>query len=348
MNKILLILLTISVFSCKDNNLGKEQKIFDRILFVFNLKKTVDEKTWKTFNSAEFDLPLIYFTDSSSYIANPTKKFLNTFKSKLVFENRQIKIYKTNFRVDSLPFHMETVMSLGNSRDEFNFRSPFMMCSSYEETFETIPDVFSTEEWTTMIMHEYFHGFQFKHKSFIDYYEKEIVEIQPDSLSKIYKNHLWFKKSIDKENDLLLSAINESDTLKIKNLLNAFFTQRTERRKLVREKFNFDISKYEKCFETMEGTARYVEYSLYKIYSTRPPDDKLVVSDPSFKSFEKFRNYTIQKDEWLYKTDKTTYFYAVGFNMARLLDKLKIDYKSRLFKEGQLTLEDLLFYYIHK
>jgi hypothetical protein len=41
-------------------------------------------------------------------------------------------------------------------------------------------------------------------------------------------------------------------------------------------------------------------------------------------------------------TDKTTYFYATGFNMARLLDKLGIEYKSRLFKDGKISLEDIL------
>jgi hypothetical protein len=60
-----------------------EQKIFDRILFVYHLKQTVETETWKTFNAPQYDVPLVYFTDSSSYIANPTEKFLKTFKSEL-------------------------------------------------------------------------------------------------------------------------------------------------------------------------------------------------------------------------------------------------------------------------
>ena len=334
--------MTFLVLSCTDKDNGKEQKIFDRIEFVYNLKQTVDEKTWKTFNDKEYDLPLIYFTDTSSYIANPTEKFLNSFKSDLVFQNRQIKIYKTKSRFDSLPFHMETGMTLGDPTDNYNYHSPFMMCSSYEETYKTIPKVLSTEEWTTMIMHEYFHGYQYKHKPYIDYYEKEIVQIQPDSLKEIYKNNNWFKNSIDAENELLLKAISETDIVKTANIIKDFFALRTQRRKTVSEKLKFDISNYEKCYETMEGTARYIEYSLYNLYSTRRPDYKLLKSDTSFKSFKKFRNYDITNDEWLYKTEKTTYFYAVGFNMARLLDKLKVEYKSKLFKQGQITLEDIL------
>jgi hypothetical protein len=85
---------------------------------------------------------------------------------------------------------METGMTLGDPTPDFNYHSPFMMCSSFEETVKTIPDVGSMDEWTTMIIHEYFHGFQYKHKPYMDYYENEIVQIQPDSLTTFYKKLL--------------------------------------------------------------------------------------------------------------------------------------------------------------
>lgn len=49
-----------------------------------------------------------------------------------------------------------------------------------------------------------------------------------------------------------------------------------------------------------------------------------------------------RQDQWLYRSDRTTYFYATGFNMVRLLDTLNIKYKTRLFNEGGLSLEKLL------
>ncbi len=341
MNRILFFVMILIFFSCKKKNKVNEQKIFDRITFVYNLKQTVEETTWKTFNNKEYDLPLIYFTDTSSYIANPTTKFLNTFKSELVFEDRQIKIYKTK-RIDSIQFHMETGLTMGEPTDKYNYHSPFMNCSSYEEAHKTIPKINATEQWATLIMHEYFHGYQYKHKAYIEYYEKEIVQIQPDSLIALYKNNDWFKKSIDQENQLLLNALNEKDSLKTSSLIKDFFKLRNQRRKIVLEKLNFDISTFEKCYETMEGTARYVEFSLYNTFSTRRPDYKLLKSDSSFKSFEKYHKYDIKKDEWLYLSEKTSYFYATGFNIVRLLDKLKIEYKSILFRTGEVSAEDLL------
>lgn len=111
---------------------------------------------------------------------------------------------------------------------------------------------------------------------------------------------------------------------------------------MTKQKLSIDIEPYERCYETMEGTARYVEYSLYKLFATMEADKKLAGSDTSYKSFAKYRNYSIEKDEWLYLIGKTTYFYASGFNMARLLDKLAVEYKSKLFKQGSLSLEVLL------
>ena len=342
MTKLTFILLITLLFSCKQKAVKKDQIIFDRIEFVYNLKETIDEDVWKSFTNKAFDVPLIYYTDTSSYIANPTDKFLSTISSTLVHETKYLKIYKTATLLDSIPFHMETGMTLGDSTDEYNYHSPFMTCSSVETAKEKIPVLQSTEQWATMIMHEYFHGFQYKHASYIRYYEDSIVHIQPDSLHAIYKNNTWFKASIDTENNLLLYAIVEKDSTKKNKIIDSFFSIRNERRKRTKQTLHFDIANYEKCYETMEGTARYVEYSLYKKFSSRSEDKKLVKSDTLYKSFAQYKKYNIENDPWLFLTGKTTYFYAVGFNMARLLDKLNVEYKSKLFIQENLSLEDLL------
>jgi len=330
------------IASCRDKKINNEQKIFDRIEFVFNLKQTVEEDGWKSFNDKKFDVPLIYYTDTTSYVANPTGKFLKTFKSKLVFQIAQLSIYKTDRRIDNLPFHMETGCTLGTPTAQYDYHSPFMKCSSYEEVIKKIPTELSTEEWVTMIIHEYFHGFQYKHQSYMEYMETNMTQIKPDSLTSFYKHHSWFKKLIDAENELLLHAIEEPNIIKARQIIDTFLTVRSERRNVTKQKLRFEIQKPEKFYETMEGTARYVEYSLYRKFSTKKPDYKLKTSDASFKSFAKFKHYNIEYDEWLYKTEKTAYFYAIGFNMARLLDKLNIDFKKRLFDQGGLSMEDIL------
>ena len=105
---------------------------------------------------------------------------------------------------------------------------------------------------------------------------------------------------------------------------------------------NVDIESIEKIYETMEGTARYIEYELYKIFSEGKPETHLVNSDTAFHSYTYYKSYKIEKDAWLYKSGGASYFYASGFNICRLLDKLKIEYKTRLFNEGETSLEQIL------
>ena len=238
---------------------------------------------------------------------------------------------------------METSMTSGDPTNEYNYLSPYMKCSSYEFISKNIPGSKSTEYWITMIIHEYFHGFQYKHKSYIDSnFANTTSYISEDSLTKIYQKNRWFQEKIKKENDFLLKAIkstNKSET--IKNI-NSFFKTRKERRNEFKRKLNFNIDEYEKRYEKMEGTARYVEYKLQIEFATLKPDIELQNKDISYNSFKAFKNYKIENDPYLY-TAGERYFYSTGFNMIRLFDKLKIKYKSRLFKEGNLTLEQILY-----
>jgi hypothetical protein len=337
----LIFLFLIFIFSCRQKSESNDRVIFDRIEYIYNLKSLVDSSIWKDFSNKKFDLPLVYYTDTVCYIANPTEKFITIYNPDLVFENQEITIYKTPL-LDSVPFHMETGIILGDSTSDYNYRAPFMNSSSFEITRNTIPGVNSTETWASMVIHEYFHGFQFKHSDYINHFEKNGVDIPADSLKKIYKNNEWFKERVDMENDILLSALNSNDNKEIKALVDSFFQVREQRRLLTQQRLNFNITKSEQTYETMEGTARYVEYKLYGMFENKQPDHKLIKSDTAYQSYNYYRNYGIEKDPWLYQTRKTTYFYATGFNIARLLDKLEIEYKSRLFNEGELAIDQVV------
>ena len=332
--------MTISLFSCGGKKEKQDQVILDRIEYVYNLKSLIDEDIWTDFSDKKFDLPLVYYTDTTCYVTNPTEKFINTYIPSLVFENGTLKIYKTHL-LDSIPFHMSVGITYGDST-AYNNRSPFMNCSSLEITEKFIPDALSTEQWVTMIIHEYFHGFQFKHPMYLNYFEQNLLGVSGDSLKELYEKNTWFKEGVDKENDLLLKAIKSDSTTEVLNSVQRFFVLRDQRRERIKQLLNSDIKTIEEGYETMEGTARYLEFSLYSKFATEQPDSKLVKSDTLYHSNDYFRDYRIEKDQWLYLTSNTSYYYAIGFNMARLLDKLKIEYKSLLFNESGLTLEKIL------
>ena len=64
-----------------------------------------------------------------------------------------------------------------------------------------------------MVMHEYFHGFQFMYPTHLTYFGKNIA-VAADTLQEIYKLPGWFKESVDKENAMLLAALDVADEKK--------------------------------------------------------------------------------------------------------------------------------------
>ena len=161
-----------------------------------------------------------------------------------------------------------------------------------------------------MVMHEYFHGFQFKQDGFLDAYEKAFAACPQDTLSRLQVQHEWYRERILQENELLLKAIGEANLDKAKAHVREFFKLRDSRRNRMREEQNTDIAAAEQFVEIMEGSARYIEYRLY----------------------EYFGDFSLSEAKWLY-TIGQNYYYATGFNLLRLLDKLGIEYHSYIFTE---------------
>lgn len=341
MKKLTFVFLLVFIGLTVQAQVNNEQIILNRIEYIYSLKSLIDKNIWNEFSDKNYDVPLVYYTDSNCYIANPTDNFIDSYKPNLLFKSKGLRIFKT-ILLDSIPFHMSASVIFGDTTLDYNYKSPYLKCSSFEITKNIIPDVNSTEEWVTMIIHEYFHGFQYKHKAYLDFFEQKVANIPADSLKKIYLNNPWFKDYVDKENEFLLSAIASNDRKEAFAYIDSFLQLREKRRLLTLDSLNFDINNIEQAYETMEGTARYVEYKLYSQLALFNTNDKLLMSDSSFHSYEKFRNYDFENDQWLFQTRKTTYFYATGFNIARLLDKLGIEYKAKLFEESGLSLEQIL------
>jgi hypothetical protein len=340
MPRVTYLLLILVFLSAGRQAKDEEKVVFDRIEYIQELKQWIDKTVWKGLTDQKYDLPLVYYADRFCYVANPTPKFIASVKPKLVFEKGELKIYKTAL-LDSTPFQMQTTVTFGDTSSAYDHKSPFMRCSSFEITQKIVPDVNATEQWTTMILHEYFHGFQLKHAPFLTHFGKNIA-VAADTLDKIYKAHGWFKESVDQENAILLAALDGADGAKINSLVDSLFLLRARRRQQAKLQLNVDIAQIEQIYETMEGTARYVEYNLYSHFARKNPNRSLLKSDTAYHSYQYFRDYTIEKDKWLYLSDRTKYFYATGFNMVRLFEELKINYKTRLFNEGDLSLEQML------
>ena len=281
--------------------------VVGRLQYVYVLKKVINNRVWPGFADKENDVPLIYYDDTCCYVVNPSDKIQALYKTESVFQNYDVAIFKMQ-RIDNTPFHMHVTIT--DEEGRIDYRTPVMRCSSLEQTSKTIPDVTTVREWVTMVMHEYFHGFQFKQDGFLDAYEKAFAACHQDTLSALQAQHEWYRQSILQENELLLKAIGEANLDKAKAHIREFFELRDSRRHRMRKEQNTDIAASEQYMEITEGSARYIEYRLY----------------------EYFGDFSLSEAKWLYTIGKN-YYYATGFNLLRLLDKLGIEYRSYIFKD---------------
>jgi len=306
----LFISITLLLFCCY-NMMGQQvpdtASVIGQLQYIYTLKDVISDHVWKDFGDKKNDVPLIYYDDSCCYVVNPSERILNQHTAKLVYKSKNINIYQTK-RFDDIPFHMHVTFT--DEENEIDFRTPIMRCSSLEQTSKTIPDVTTVKEWSTMVMHEYFHGFQFRQAGFLNAYENIFSVCPKDTLATIQARFEWYKESVQQENELLLKAIGDVNIDDTKTHIRAFLEQRDKRRSKLKEEQNFDITAAEQFMEITEGSARYIEYQLY----------------------EYFGDFNLADAKWLYTTGKN-YYYAIGFNMLRLLDKLGIDYRSRIFTE---------------
>lgn len=137
--------------------------------------------------------------------------------------------------------------------------SHIWLCSSPELTSTIVP--VNDNEWRTMVVHEIFHGFQQKHPAFF----KRLKDIayagnSQSTLYELYSSHDWYSESIASENEHLLSALNNDPPTES---IQKFLKQRNYRYNRVLAELNIDIREIEELYETMEGTARYIEVNIY-------------------------------------------------------------------------------------
>ncbi|MCB0280364.1 MAG: hypothetical protein KDD94_12725, partial [Calditrichaeota bacterium] len=197
--------------------------------------------------------------------------------------------------------------------------------------------------WLQLVLHEYFHSFQFKQDAVFEYLASTI-QSNSDSLRIIYETNDDFRKKINSENKLLKLAIQTTDPDSQLNYIRQFIHDRENRRNQYSRELNRLIIQ-ENFWETIEGTARYIEAYLPEKFNQISFDSESAAADSLFNNFAHYQSQTDIElsDTFIKRTEAgNSYFYATGFNLCRLLDKLKIDYKSIVFNNPEKSLYHLL------
>ena len=125
---------------------------------------------------------------------------------------------------------------------------------------------------------------------------------------------------LSKENALLKKAYEASDIHEVRHILSGFFSIRDKRLKTVKDRLGLDIIEFYPIIETVEGSARYIEYCLA-------------------------REQGITDTDWMTNLDSNScyyasglYYYASGLYLMLIMDKFGIPYKEELFlKYNTLT-----------
>jgi hypothetical protein len=320
-----------------------------RISFVLNLKKSVAESNWPDFGTKNNEGTLIYFDADRSEVFFPDSKMIK----KLSDSKKHSDDYWLSGRTDSIPYHMEVMISF-NEEDslEFFFKNPVEQYSSVEEIGIYIPSVESTEMWATMVVHEMFHHYQYNNKNYRKYANSVIGILPFDSrnLVALCQEDEQFLTMIQGENKILMKAISEDSKDNRDSLITSYLDQR-EKRITEYSSEHPHLEQVENYYVIQEGSARYIEYCsmfILKGYLNNS-DAPMILNDPKFNSFSEFEEIDLENDafNYLVYAGPTDYHYTLGFNIMRLLDELKIEYKKYLFNNPEKGLHQYLEDYIN-
>jgi hypothetical protein len=322
-----------------------EKIIIARLNWLYKVKEFAATLSWPEFSGSKNEVALAYFTDTSSYISDPGFVLQQRIATKPFYAKGKRSILKTTKRIDDRPFHMETAMDTKDSNLLY-FNYPVMMCSSYESTLAQMPDLGSLQEWAAMVVHEYFHGFQFRNPQLTTYGDSA-VNLRGSQIQSFYNQIEWFKTSVDQENQLLLDCLTLADNKRIKTTLKIFCALRENRIRRLEDSLHINLAPQEAFYEKLEGSAKYVELNLIAGFKNFPVDRDLQLLDIAYKT-EAYQHFDINTEKWMYTPGSISYFYATGYNLLRVLDHLKVDYKKNFFKNNNRTPYRLLKTYLEQ
>lgn len=343
-----ILLFVCSCFALMANSqsyTAPEKIIIARLTWLYKVKEFAATLSWPEFSGSKNDIALAYFTDTSSYISDPGIVLQQRVATKPFYRKGKHSILKTDKRIDDRPFHMETAMDMKDSSLLY-FNYPVMMCSAYESTLAQMPDLGSLQEWAAMVIHEYFHGFQFRNPG-LTAYGDSAVSLRGSQLQAFYNQYDWFKASIDQENKLLLHCLTLTDSRQIKTTLRTFCSLRESRTRRLEDSLSIHLALQEAFYEKLEGTAKYVELNLIAGFKKFPADRELQLLDTAYKT-NAYQHFDLNAEQWRYTPGSISYFYATGYNLLRVLDHLNVSYKKGFFKNNELTPYSLLKTYLEQ
>lgn len=330
MKKILIFTISIiGLLSCQEK---KTDLTCERIDYLVKTKQSVAKQYWADFNRETLFGPMLYYTKNGLYTLNANDKL----KEKISIipyscNNSDITIGFSQ-KIDTTNLYMYVSYDHSDTL-ALEYKNTLGMFSDVELIEKFIPDVKDTEEWMSMVIHEMFHQYQRKFKKFRKKQLSSQSEFKRDTLNYFYKNQDWFNKSVKLENKTLLKIIEENNRDSIKNYISKYLKDKNKRISRIKSEFKIDISELENSLSKSEGTGRYIEYCVKLHFKTSNNNQTLLEIDNKYVA-DRFKDYNIEQDNWMYNLGGG-YYYSIGFNLTRVLEKLKINYQESIFLDNK-------------
>ena len=337
MKKLIYFLLIILAFSCQNAPKKIEQKEVEKhekdywrhLSYLIQIKNDVAKEHWSAFSKKDLFQPIVYYTFDGTFSVNPNKHILNIARHDKLKPFKGFSVIKlAETYTDTTNLNFSTSYTDDDSSALF-YQENVLFFQSFDLTKNLI-GVTDLQDWSIMVIHELFHGYQMKIPQFKNYYTQLEIPGGPDEfLGRYHKELGWYRESIYKENELLKSIwINDADVVVNLKKYDSLRTMRIDR---IKDDYGIDIREVEDYEILIEGHARYFE-SLCKRYlaKSKPSTAMLSNGDLDFIS-NMYDGYDIKKDKGLYDIYNDRYYYPLGYNISMILEKFLPNYRKTIY-----------------
>lgn len=309
-----------------------------------HLMDVIGDQTWPGLNS---NIPLLLFNESHAFLINSQ-------------ENLEDWRLQEGAKVNDLPVYVQEKRSnyqafterLSNGQYAGSMTTKNATNVSFINLFkEDLPPVISqvfpyhlmllsTDQYITALVHESFHAFQAEN------YLARFEDAEKAYRSTVAYENLYpeMGEAWETEVQFLIDAIEEKDPTKQIALIQNFLNTREQRRNDVNLSEAFEL--YEKRFEWLEGSAKYVELEIWEngsdFSSYQPISSILEDKDfDAYQGFDKCWKNELNNAKTAAKNGSETLFYYSGMLQAYLLDILMPEWQLKI-DDTDIWYEDLL------
>jgi len=309
-----------------------------------NLMGELGSQTWTGLGD---NLPLIIWNDTYAFLVNAEKQL----EGWDVLDSTEINNLPVYIQENEANYQAFAEV-LPNGRYAGSMATKDAVNIGFVEMFrENLPPVInqifpyqlillSTDHYITALVHETFHAYQAENYP-ARFQDAEKAYASTDAYESRFPE---MSESWQQEIQLLQDAVDAEDLTEKKALAQAFLDAREQRRS------DMDLSstlmRYEKRFEWLEGSAKYVELEIWEnaVNSTDYMPVESLSLDNDFDSYEGYQNRwknELTNMENAAKNGGDTLFYYSGMMQERLLDDLLPGWQTQMGEAG-IWVEDLL------